>query len=64
MKLKKYFVFLLVVVAVLVVGVFVYHHNSQKKAVSSDFDLMVDVKILTSDEMKQIITDSEVILNF
>ena len=30
----------------------------------SEDDLMVDVKILTSDEMKKIITDSEVILNF
>lgn len=30
----------------------------------SEEDLMVDVKILTSDEMKKIITESEVILNF
>ena len=30
----------------------------------SEDDLMVDVKILTSDEMKKIITDSEVILNY
>ena len=27
-------------------------------------DLMVDVKVLSSNEMKKIITDSEVILNF
>ena len=35
----------------------------EQRGLSED-DLMVDVKILTSDEMKKIITDSEVILNF
>ena len=35
----------------------------EQRGLSED-DLMVDVKILTSDEMKKIITESEVILNF
>ena len=38
--------------------------ESLKQRGLSEDDLMVDVKILTSDEMKKIITESEVILNF
>ena len=38
--------------------------ESLEQRVLSEDDLMVYVKILTSDEMKKIITDSEVILNF
>jgi len=42
---------------------YVEKESLEQRGLSED-DLMVDVKILTSDEMKQIITDSEVILNF
>ena len=42
---------------------FVEKESLEQRGLSED-DLMVDVKILTSDEMKKIITDSEVILNF
>ena len=42
---------------------YVEKESLEQRGLSED-DLMVDVKILTSDEMKKIITDSEVILNF
>ena len=42
---------------------YVEKESLDQRGLSED-DLMVDVKILTSDEMKKIITDSEVILNF
>ena len=42
---------------------YVEKESLEERGLSED-DLMVDVKILTSDEMKKIITDSEVILNF
>ena len=42
---------------------YVEKESIEQRGLSED-DLMVDVKILTSDEMKKIITDSEVILNF
>ena len=42
---------------------YVQKESLEQRGLSED-DLMVDVKILTSDEMKKIITDSEVILNF
>ena len=42
---------------------YVEKESLEQRGLSVD-DLMVDVKILTSDEMKKIITDSEVILNF
>ena len=42
---------------------YVDKESLEQRGLSED-DLMVDVKILTSDEMKKIITDSEVILNF
>lgn len=42
---------------------YVEKESLEQRGLSGD-DLMVDVKILTSDEMKKIITESEVILNF
>ena len=42
---------------------YVEKESLEQRGLSED-DLMVDVKILTSDEMKKIITESEVILNF
>ena len=42
---------------------YVEKESLDQRGLSED-DLMVDVKILTSDEMKKIIKDSEVILNF
>lgn len=42
---------------------YVDKESLEQRGLSED-DLMVDVKILTSDEMKKIITESEVILNF
>ena len=42
---------------------YVEKESLEQRGLSED-DLMVDVKILTSDEVKKIITDSEVILNF
>ena len=42
---------------------YVEKESLEQRGLSED-DLMVDVKILTSDEMKKIITNSEVILNF
>jgi len=42
---------------------YVEKESLEERGLSED-DLMVDVKILTSDEMKKIITESEVILNF
>ena len=42
---------------------YVEKESLEQRGLSED-DLMVDVKILTSDEMKKIIKDSEVILNF
>ena len=42
---------------------YVEKESLEQRGLSED-DLMVDVKILTSEEMKKIITDSEVILNF
>ena len=42
---------------------YVEKESLEQRGLSED-DLMVDVKILTSDEMKKIITDREVILNF
>ena len=42
---------------------YVEKESLEQRGLSED-DLMDDVKILTSDEMKKIITDSEVILNF
>ena len=42
---------------------YVEKESLEQRGLSED-DLMVDEKILTSDEMKKIITDSEVILNF
>ena len=42
---------------------YVEKESLEQRGLSED-DLIVDVKILTSDEMKKIITDSEVILNF
>ena len=42
---------------------YVEKESLEQRGLSED-DLMVDVKILTSDEMKKIINDSEVILNF
>ena len=42
---------------------YVEKESLEQRGLSED-DLLVDVKILTSDEMKKIITDSEVILNF
>ena len=42
---------------------YVEKESLDERGISSD-DLAVDVKIISSDEMKQLITDSEVILNF
>jgi tRNA 2-thiouridine synthesizing protein C len=42
---------------------YVEKESLEQRGLSED-DLMVDVKILTSDEMKKIIAESEVILNF
>ncbi len=42
---------------------YVERESLDERGISAD-DLAVDVKIISSDEMKQLITDSEVILNF
>tara|TARA_B100001029_G_scaffold135925_1_gene114835 strand:+ start:1187 stop:1570 length:384 start_codon:yes stop_codon:yes gene_type:complete len=42
---------------------YVEKESLDERGISAD-DLAVDVKIISSDEMKQLITDSEVILNF
>ena len=42
---------------------YVEKESLDERGISSD-DLAVDVKIISSDEMKKLITDSEVILNF
>tara|TARA_B100001029_G_C14921153_1_gene372090 strand:+ start:454 stop:837 length:384 start_codon:yes stop_codon:yes gene_type:complete len=42
---------------------YVDKESLDERGISAD-DLAVDVKIISSDEMKQLITDSEVILNF
>ena len=42
---------------------YVEKESLDERGISSD-DLAVDVKIISSAEMKQLITDSEVILNF
>tara|TARA_B100000941_G_scaffold276781_1_gene239730 strand:+ start:360 stop:743 length:384 start_codon:yes stop_codon:yes gene_type:complete len=42
---------------------YVEKESLDERGISSD-DLAVDVKIISSEEMKQLITDSEVILNF
>ena len=42
---------------------YVEKESLDERGISAD-DLAVDVKIISSDEMKKLITDSEVILNF
>ena len=42
---------------------YVERESLDERGISAD-DLAVDVKIISSDEMKQLITESEVILNF